>query len=124
MECVFSLMSIIDFLCNLAYGPLRFLRIFLLFRLLKILRYATAIKEFSSVFEERKFELFTLFILFSLVIFFFGSTVMFVYEGNGENERLRDYFDAVYWGCYYFNNCRIWRYCSVTIEGKLVQQYL
>ena len=124
MEYVFSLMSIIDLLAILpAYRPLRFLRIFLLFRLLKILRYATAIKEFSSVFEERKFELFTLFILFSLVIFF-GSTVMFVYEGNGENEKLKDYFDAVYWAVITSTTVGYGDIVPITIEGKLATALL
>ncbi len=117
-EYILSPMSIIDLLAILpAYRPLRVLRIFLLFRLLKILRYASALKEFSSVFEERKFELFTLALLIVLVIFF-GSTVMFVYEGNGENEKLKDYFDAVYWAIITATTVGYGDIVPVTIEGK------
>lgn len=97
MEYIFSPMSIIDLLAILpAYRPLRVLRIFMIFRLFKIFRYANALKEFSHVFMERKFEFFTLFLL-TLVVIFFGSTIIFVYEGNGENEKLTSYFDAIYW---------------------------
>lgn len=123
-EYILSPMSIIDLLAILpAYRPLRFLRIFLLFRLLKILRYTSAIKEFSSVFEERKFELFTLALLVVLVIFF-GSTVMFVYEGNGENERLKDYFDAVYWAVITATTVGYGDIVPVTIEGKFATAIL
>ena len=124
LEYVLSPMSIIDLLAILpAYRPLRVLRIFLLFRLLKILRYASAIKEFSSVFEERKFELFTLALLLVLVIFF-GSTLMFVYEGNGENERLKDYFDAVYWAVITATTVGYGDIVPVTIEGKFATAIL
>lgn len=124
MEYVFSPMSIIDLLAILpAYRPLRVLRIFLLFRLLKILRYASALKEFSSVFQERKFELFTLALLIVLVIFF-GSTVMFVYEGNGENEKLKDYFDAVYWAVITATTVGYGDIVPVTIEGKFATAIL
>ena len=123
-DYILSPMSIIDLLAILpAYRPLRVLRIFLLFRLLKILRYTNAIKEFSSVFEERKFELFTLFLLFSLVIFF-SSTVMFVYEGNGENEKLKDYFDAVYWAVITATTVGYGDIVPVTIEGKFATAIL
>ncbi len=117
-EYILSPMSIIDLLAIVpAYRPLRFLRIFLLFRLLKILRYANALKEFSSVFQERKFELFTLALLVVLVIFF-GSTIIFVYEGNGENEKLKDYFDAIYWAVVTASTVGYGDIVPVTIEGK------
>lgn len=123
-EYILSPMSIIDLLAILpAYRPLRFLRIFLLFRLLKILRYTSAIKEFSSVFHERRFELFTLALLVVLVIFF-GSTVMFVYEGNGENEKLKDYFDAVYWAVITATTVGYGDIVPVTIEGKFATAVL
>jgi voltage-gated potassium channel len=123
-EYILSPMSIIDLLAILpAYRPLRFLRIFLLFRLLKILRYTSAIKEFSSVFHERRFELFTLALLVVMVIFF-GSTVMFVYEGNGENEKLKDYFDAVYWAVITATTVGYGDIVPVTIEGKFATAVL
>ncbi len=124
MQYIFSPMSIIDLLAILpAYRPLRFLRIFLLFRLLKILRYTSALKEFSSVFVERKFELFTLALLTMMVIFF-GSTVIFVYEGNGENENLKNYFDAVYWAVITATTVGYGDIVPVTIEGKFATAVL
>ncbi len=124
MEYVFSLMAIIDLLAILpAYRPLRVLRIFLLFRLFKILRYTSALKEFSSVFTERKFELSTLAFL-TVIIIFFGSSVMFIYEGTGINEKVTSYFDAVYWAVITVSTVGYGDIVPVTPEGKLVTAVL
>ena len=49
---------------------------------------------------------------------------MFVYEGNGENERLRDYFDAVYWAVITSTTVGYGDIVPVTIEGKLATAIL
>lgn len=117
---IFTPMSIIDLLAILpAYRPLRVLRIFMIFRLFKILRYSESLKEFLGIFIERKFELYTLALL-STVVIFFGSTIIFVYEGTGINSKINDYFDAVYWSLVTISTVGYGDIVPVTLEGKLV----
>jgi voltage-gated potassium channel len=96
-EYIFSLPSIIDLLAILpSYRPLRILRIFLIFRLFKVLKYTNSLNQFIHVFVEKKHELSLLLFLYLLVIFFSG-TILYVYEGNGLNPKISNFFDAIYW---------------------------
>jgi voltage-gated potassium channel len=97
LSYIFSLASIIDLLAILpSYRPLRILRIFLLFRLFKVLRYSNSLNQFIKVFVEKKLELSLLLMLYLLVIFF-SSTILYIYEGNGLNSKVTSFFDAIYW---------------------------
>ncbi len=97
LKFVFSPMSIIDLLAILpSYRPLRFLRFFLLFRLFKIFRYTQNMNFLMKVFVEKKFEFITLIILFSFLVFF-ASTVIYIFEGSGENQNINSFYDAIYW---------------------------
>jgi len=120
-DFILSPMAIVDLLAILPYyRPLRLLRILLIFRLFKILRYANSLKEFLQVFKERKFELFTLGLLYVTVVFF-SSTVIFLYEGpEGVNPNIVDFFDAVYWSIITISTVGYGDVVPITIEGKLV----
>lgn len=94
---IFSLASIIDLLAILpSYRPLRILRIFLLFRLFKVLRYSNSLNQFVRVFVEKKLEL-TLLLMLYLLVIFFSSTILYIYEGNGLNDKIVSFTDALYW---------------------------
>ena len=119
-EFIISPMSIVDLLAILPYyRPLRILRIFLLFRLFKILRYTNSINQFSRVFIEKRFEFFTLAIMFTMMVTF-GSTIMFVYEGGGVNPKVDNFFDAVYWSVITISTVGYGDVTPTTTEGKLV----
>ena len=121
IDFILSPMAIVDLLAILPYyRPLRLLRILLIFRLFKILRYANSLKEFLQVFKERKFELFTLGLLYVTVVFF-SSTVIFLYEGpEGVNPNIVDFFDAVYWSIITISTVGYGDVTPITVEGKLV----
>jgi len=96
-EYIFSLNSIIDLLAILpSYRPLRILRIFLLFRLFKVLKYSSSLNIFTRVFVEKKLEL-TLLLLLYLLVIFFSATIIYIYEGNGLNDKIDTFIDAIYW---------------------------
>ena len=120
-DFIFSPMAIIDLLAILPYyRPLRLLRIFLIFRLFKILRYANSLKEFLQVFKERKFELFTLALLYITAVFF-SATIMYIYEGPvGVNPKIEHFFDAVYWSIITISTVGYGDVTPMTVEGKLV----
>jgi len=97
LEYIFSLNSIIDLLAILpSYRPLRILRIFLLFRLFKVLKYSSSLNIFTKVFVEKKLEL-TLLLLLYLLVIFFSATIIYIYEGNGLNDKITSFMDAIYW---------------------------
>ncbi|PIF04006.1 MAG: potassium channel protein [Arcobacter sp.] len=121
---IISPMSIIDLLAILPYyRPLRIFRILMLFRLFKILRYTNSIKQFRHVFLEKKFEFFTLAIMFFMAIAF-GSTIVFIYEGAGVNPNINNYFDAVYWSIITISTVGFGDITPVTIQGRVATLFL
>ena len=123
-EFIFSPMSIIDLLAILPYyRPLRILRIFLLFRLFKLLRYTNSINQLAHVFIEKRFEFFTLLIMFFMAVAF-GSTIIFIYEGAGVNENIDTFFDAVYWSIITISTVGYGDISPVTTEGRVATLFL
>jgi len=124
LSFIFSPMSIIDLLAILPYyRPLRILRILMLFRLFKLLRYANSIKQFGEVFIEKRFEFFTLAIMFFMAVAF-GSTIIFIYEGAGVNDNIHNFFDAVYWSVITISTVGFGDISPVTIEGRVATLFL
>ena len=124
LSFIFSPMSIIDLLAILPYyRPLRILRILMLFRLFKLLRYANSIKQFSDVFVEKRFEFFTLAIMFFMAVAF-GSTIIFIYEGAGVNQNIDTFFDAIYWSVITISTVGFGDISPITVEGRVATLFL
>ncbi|OQX74022.1 MAG: hypothetical protein B6D59_03770 [Campylobacteraceae bacterium 4484_4] len=121
---VLSPMSIIDLLAILpSYRPLRILRFFLLFRLFKIFRYTQSINFLMRVFVEKRFEFFTLLVLFAFMVFF-AATVIFIFEGGGENPHVNNFFDAIYWAVVTITTVGFGDITPHTLEGRFVTIFL
>jgi len=96
LSYIFTPIAIIDLLAILpAYRPLRILRIFVLFRFLKVLNHARSMHQFLNVLSDRKFELLTLFILLIFVVFVGGLAIYITEESS--NKSINNLFDAIYW---------------------------
>lgn len=120
---IFSPLAIIDLLAILpSYRPLRFLRIFLLFRIFKLFRYARSMKTFSAILQEKKFELFTLMIFASFVIFA-GSSAFYIFETH-QNPKVNTLFDALYWSIVTMGTVGYGDIVPVTTEGMVVSMVL
>ena len=120
LKFIFSPLSIIDLLAILpAYRPLRILRIFMLFRLFKIIRYTQSLNSFFRVFIEKRFEFMVLFML-SIFVVFIASTVMYIFEGIGNNPNIHTYFDAIYWSIVTISSLGYGDVTPVTVTGKVL----
>jgi len=88
--------AIVDLLAILpAYRPLRILRVFILFRVFKLLRYTKSINQFVDVLVNKKFELFTLLFLLLFIVFTSGVS-MYILEAD-INKNIHTLFDGIYW---------------------------
>ncbi len=124
LSYIFSPMSIIDLLAILpSYRPLRFLRFLLLFRLFKIFRYTQNVNFLMRVFIEKKFEFFTLLLIFIFLVFF-ASTIIYIFEGVGANDKINSYYDAIYWAVVTITTVGYGDISPVTPEGRFVTIFL
>jgi len=120
VKYIFSPMSIIDLLAILpTYRPLRILRIFLIFRLLKIFRYTKSLNVFFKILSEKKFE-FNFLFLIGIFTVFLSSTIMYVFEGIGNNPNINSFLDAIYWAIITITTVGYGDITPVTFTGKIV----
>ncbi len=94
---ILSVRAIIDLLAIFPFfHELRLLRIFILFRVFKLFRYARSFQTLAGVLATKKFEFITL-ALFSSIVIFVSSVLIYVMEANNEASPINTLFDALYW---------------------------
>lgn len=120
LQYMFSLFAIIDLLAILpSYRPLRILRILLIFRLFKLFRYSNSIKVFSDVLSSKRFELITLAIFMSFLVFI-ASIAIYLFENTSTGGNVRDLYDAFYWSIVTISTVGYGDITPQTVGGRLV----
>ncbi len=116
--------AIIDLLAILPFfHELRLLRLFILFRVFKLFRYTRSFTKLVSVLASKKFEFLTLFIFTSIVIFV-SSVLIYVMEGNNPESNIHDFFEAIYWSIVTLSTVGFGDITPVTDEGRFVSMLI
>ncbi len=124
LQYIFSPMSIIDLLAILpTFRTLRILRIFLIFRLFKIFRYTKSFNSFFKVLNDKKFEL-NFLLLMGVFTIFLSSTIMYVFEGGGENPKIHSFMDTIYWSFITIATVGYGDITPITLAGKVITVFL
>ncbi len=111
--------AIIDLLAILpAYRELRVLRLLILFRVLKLLRYARSINQFVEVLSDKRFELLTLLILLAFVMAT-GGIALYVLEET-HNPNIHNIFDALYWSLVTITTVGYGDISPISVTGRII----
>lgn len=120
LKFVLSLKAIIDLLAILPiFHELRLLRLFVIFRVFKLFRYTKSFQAFTSVLATKKFEFFILFI-FSSIVVFVSSVLVYVMEAQNPKSPINTLFDALYWSVVTIATVGYGDIVAVTTEGRMV----
>ena len=115
-----SVTAIIDLLAIVpTYHELRVLRIFILFRVFKVFRYTRSIQQFTSVLSSKKFELYTL-LMFASIVIFISAVLIYVMEANNPDSPINSLFDAFYWALVTISTVGFGDITPITEGGRAV----
>jgi len=119
-EYITSVPAIIDLVAILpSYREIRVLRVFVLFRAFKMLRYSKSLLQFFEILRNKKIELYALFLLLSFFTLI-ASMMIYVFEGAGQNPNINSLFDAIYWAVVTVTTVGYGDITPVTHEGRFI----
>jgi voltage-gated potassium channel len=101
------------------FHEFRLLRIFILFRVLKLFRYAKSLRRLISILASKKFEILTL-IVFTMIMIMVSSVLIYVMEANNPASKINTLFDSVYWAVVTIFTVGYGDFVPVTDGGRVV----
>ncbi len=113
-QAVIDLLAVVPF-----FHEFRIFRIFVLFRVFKIFRYTKRIQHLLAILAVKKFELITLFMFVSTVIFI-STILIYVIEAHSTNTEIQTLYQAFYWTIVTISTVGFGDVVPVSDEGRAV----
>ncbi len=113
-QAIIDLLAVVPF-----FHEFRIFRIFVLFRVFKIFRYTRRIQNLLSILAVKKFELITLLMFVSTVIFI-STILIYVIEAHSPHTEIRTLYQAFYWTIVTISTVGFGDVVPVSDEGRAV----
>lgn len=117
---IISPAAIIDLLAIMPFfHEFRMLRVFILFRVLKIFRYAKGLQRLISILSSKRFELLMLGMITAIVIII-SSVLIYIMEATNPDSPIDTLFEAIYWSVVTIFTVGYGDMVPTTTEGRTV----